>query len=62
MLAVLEDLRRERGMAVDEVVEHLADRVALGLDLARAADLVAQRGRDPDDAHAFTVPPAQNST
>ena len=49
-------------MAVDEVVEHLADRVALGLDLARAADLVAQRGRDPDDAHAFTVPPAQNWT
>ena len=31
-------------MAVDEVVEHLADRVAFGVDLARATDLVAQRG------------------
>ena len=49
-------------MALDEVLEHRAHGVAVGLDLALAADLGAQRRRDPHDGHACTVPREQNST
>ena len=59
-------------MALDEVVEHLADGVAARLDLARSADLAAQRGGDPDEGHeawtaccpswAACAAPEQNST
>ena len=55
-------LRRERGMALDEVVEHLSYSLAVRLHLAGAADLVPKRGRNPDDPHAVTVPRLQNST
>ena len=61
--AVGEDLRPERGMALDEVVDHLADALAARLDLACAADLVPQRGRDADGDHvACTAGAEQNST
>ena len=53
-LAVAEDLRAERRVARDEVLEHGADRVAVGLDLTLAADLGAQRRGDPDGRHACT--------
>ena len=50
-------------MTIDQVVEHLAHRLAVGFDLARAADFVPQRGGDPDDGHdACTAAPWQNST
>ena len=49
------------GCCVDEVVEHLADAVADGLDLADAADLAAKRRRDANRDHACTGP-WQNST
>ena len=51
------------GMALDEVVDHLADALAARLDLACPADLVPQRGRDPDGDHvACTAGAEQNST
>ena len=58
-----EDLLRECRMALDEVVEHLAHGRAVGLDLACASDLVAERGGNVDDRHdACTAGPWQNST
>ncbi len=60
--AVREDLRGEGGVAVDEVVEHLADGVSDRLDLTCAADLGPQRGGNADGDHACTGPPEQNST
>ena len=57
-----EQVCAERGVAAGEVVEHLAHRVAVGLDLPRAADLAAQRRRYPNDSHAWTPLPLQNST
>ena len=63
-VAVLEHLVAEPGEAVGEIAEHLAQRAAGGLDLARAADLVPQRRRDADADHCVTWArgPAQNST
>ena len=55
-LAVAEDLRAERRIPLDEVLEHCADRGTLGLDLALAADLGAQSGWDADGRHACTGP------
>ena len=49
------------GTTVQEVVEHGAHGVAVDLDLACAADLVAERRGDADGRHACTGP-AQNST
>ena len=55
-------------MARDEILEHGADGVAVGLDLALAADLRPQRRWDPDGGHACTGrcvhlrAPVQNST
>ena len=46
----------------DEVVEHLAERRAGGLDRPRPADVGAQGGRNPDARHACARGPAQNST
>ena len=49
--AVGEDLRTERRMPLDEIVEHLAHGAAARLDLPGAADLAAQRGGDADERH-----------
>ena len=51
----------ERRIALDEILEHGADRVAVGLDLALAADLGAQRRWNANGGHACTGP-WQNST
>ena len=53
-VAVLEHLVAEAREAVGEIAEHLAERSAGGLDLARAADLVSQRRRDADADHCVT--------
>ena len=42
VLAVLEQLRAERRVALDEVVQHLADGSPFGSELAHAADLGAR--------------------
>jgi hypothetical protein len=53
----------ERGETFREVREELAHAPAGGVDLASAADLVAQRRGNPNAAHvvACVRPPAQNS-
>ena len=62
-VAVLEDGRAGADSAAGEIVEHLAHRLAVGLDLAGAADLVAQRGRIRTTVmRASSRGPAQNST
>ena len=63
-VAVREDLPRQRRVPLDEVVEHLAHRRSVDLDVPRAADLVPERGRDADDGHDACTPgtPEQNST
>ena len=61
-LLVLHELRPQGGEAVHQVVEQLAHRAALGRHLAGAADLAAELGWDPDDAHACAGLPEQNST
>src|SRR5262245_9920885 len=61
-LAVLEQLRGERWVALDEVVDDLGDRGALRVELARAADLGAQRGRDANGSHQTSTGALQNST
>ena len=48
-------------MACDEILEHGAHGVALGLDLTLAADFCAQGGWDANGRHAWTGP-WQNST
>ncbi len=61
--SVFEHLRPESREARGEVVEELSDRSARALDLAIAADLAAERGRDADAAHACAaLPPAQKAT
>src|SRR5436190_17892687 len=57
-LLVLEQLSAQRGELAHQVVEQFADVLALGQHLALAVGLGAQRGGDPDDAHA---PTRQNS-
>ena len=47
----LQELVAERRVALDEVVEHLADGLAFGSELARAADLGAERRRDAHGRH-----------
>src|SRR6188472_2680699 len=49
--SVRQDLVAERGMTLDEDLEHVAHGLAAGLDLSRAADLAAQRRGNPDDGH-----------
>ena len=62
-LAVVEELRAERRIARDEVVEHVADGLAVRLELARAADLGAQRRRDANGGHqSRPIGALQNST
>ena len=61
-LVVLHELRAQPGEARHQVVEQLAHGSALGGNLARAADLAAQLGWDPDAAHACAGLPLQNST
>src|SRR5262245_33346235 len=61
-LAVREKLRRERRIAVDEVVDDLAHRVPARLELALTADLGAQRGRDANGRHQIWRGALQNST
>src|SRR5919198_1016478 len=56
-VVVLDQLRPERGEAADQVVEQLADGVAVRLDLPLAADLLAERGRDPNLRHAAALDP-----
>ena len=58
--ARLEELRLERRIAAREILEHLAHRLALADQLALAADLVAERGWNPNLGHPRT--PWQNST
>ena len=62
--AVVENLPPEAGEARSEVGEHVAHRRAGRLDLARAADLGAQGGRDANLGHGATcrAGPWQNST
>src|ERR671937_785602 len=55
------ELALERGKARHEVVEEVADGVALGDHLTRAAGVVPQRGWNAHNAHACCTP-AQNST
>src|SRR5262249_44850574 len=50
-IAVLVDLGLQARKAVRQVVEHLAEGRAGGLDLALAVRLGAQRRRDADDGH-----------
>ena len=50
------------GIALDEILEHGAHRVAVGLDLALAADLGAQRRRNADGGHRVHRALTQNST
>ncbi len=50
------------GKRVDEVVDHVGDGVAARLELARASDLGAQRGRDADRRHQPSTGALQNST
>src|ERR671918_2400595 len=63
-VAALEHLPAQAGEALGEVGEHVAQRSAVRLDLARAADLRAEGGWDADAGHDVTwvVPPWQNST
>ena len=61
-LTVLQELRRERRVALDEVVDHLGDGRALGLELACASDLGAQRRWDADGGHQRCTGALQNST
>ena len=51
-LVVADELSAERREAVHEVIEELADVRAIGGNLARAADLLAQHRGDADFAHA----------
>jgi hypothetical protein len=53
-VAALEHLPSERGEALGEVGEEVAERWARGLDLPGAADGVTKRGRDPDSSHDAT--------
>ena len=57
-VAVLEHLPAEAGEALGEVGEHVAHGRAAGFDLARAADLGAQRGRDANPDHVTPSWPA----
>jgi hypothetical protein len=61
-VVVLDELRAQRGEPRDQIVEQLAHRRAVGLDLALAADLGSQRGWNANDAQAGSRVPAQNST
>src|SRR5438067_221956 len=61
-VVVLDELRPQPREAGHEIVEQLAHGVAVGGHLARAADLTAQHGRNPDQAHACAGLPEQNST
>ena len=63
-VAIAQDLRAEARVAGRDVVEHLAHRRALSLDLSRTADLGPKRRWDADRRHDVTcvAPPWQNST
>src|SRR6476659_404795 len=61
-LPVLQELRGEQRVALDEVVEHLSHRRAIGCELARATDLGAERGWDAHGRHQIRTGALQNST
>src|SRR3954447_20562756 len=61
-VVVLHELRAQPGEARHQVLEQLAHGLALGGDLALAADLSAQLWRDANEAHACAGLPLQNST
>ena len=54
LVPAVEHLAAEPGKALGQVVQHLAHRAARGLDLARAADLGAERRRDADSRSRAT--------
>jgi hypothetical protein len=63
--AVLEHLASERGIALGQVGEQLADSCTRSVDLACAARLISQRRGDADATHVaacWRAGPAQNST